>query len=831
MQTIILQMSNVVAALSVEIVSLFGFVLMIRLYRQEGKQRVHLYAALYYFTYFLSWLLSLVGQIAAAHGYIDLGVSLTKIVYQGGLICGPFLFAMAVEAYAKRYKNLQIGAVVAAMIPLAIYAFLVPTERSDWTFINGVIYPASSSWQVILLSMPYIISQLSLLVYALVSYRRTRNWSDIYNAYAGLAILGTVFWSGMVVFTGFSGMMALLIAHASSATACFVVGMIGVRHPNEKIKRNPLLYIRSSIELRTQVYGAAILLICIFAIAVASATMTVSITNRHNRELQNALIMQEVARYENTFTEVMIEAERLNGFMRGIEPADRSAQLQNWVDESNLSVAIVADQGLSVISSSVTDAIGQFDTSRILNAGLERDEMPVWLQNIPNAGWFVCAAIEQAGNKIVVARLLSDKEYDGTMESVRYNLGLLSWLGVSVDFKNNRYVQDETYNYMVAETRRNDGYVSGTLSDGSYFCSAEIVSSNNAVVGYVYLIEDRHMREAETLYIGAILVEISLAIGVFIFLLLRIFSRSTVRPITALAKAAAEVEGGKYDLKLGSDSPDELGQAIRAFDQMAKSLGLRTAELEEKMREQRDLLNYVAHEMKTPVTAMRWALEMIGDMPEMTANGRQVVGEAEIANDRLKDLINDLLELSRLERGILAVNLESFNLNVVIEQVLRELANVQRHGNIAIDWNIDQPDLPPVWADRKRVVQILTNLIGNAIKYSDPGDRVHVSISRADRLSPRGTAGDYLCVKVQDWGIGIPPDQQDKIFSRFYRASNAVESDREGTGLGLHLSRQMIQMQGGDIWFTSAIGEGSTFSMTLPLATSKPIESEKSSEK
>jgi PAS domain S-box-containing protein len=221
-----------------------------------------------------------------------------------------------------------------------------------------------------------------------------------------------------------------------------------------------------------------------------------------------------------------------------------------------------------------------------------------------------------------------------------------------------------------------------------------------------------------------------------------------------------------------------------------------------------EFLAMASHELKTPVTTIKGYTQLLlrSDPGRDEARWRRNLTVLAGQTDRLVALINQLLDISRIQTGVLGFTHTRFDLRQVVEEVLSEQALVA--PDVVL-----QPDLPatpvPVEADRERLIQVVTNLVQNAIKYSGAAGRVAVTM-RVDRPE--------VVLAVQDWGIGIPADQQDEVFGRFFRGRNAARSNYGGLGLGLFIVHQLVEAHGGRIWLESAEGRGSTFYVALPLA-------------
>lgn len=224
----------------------------------------------------------------------------------------------------------------------------------------------------------------------------------------------------------------------------------------------------------------------------------------------------------------------------------------------------------------------------------------------------------------------------------------------------------------------------------------------------------------------------------------------------------------------------------------------------------------VSHELRTPLTAIKGYVEVLlaGMAGELTDRQRHFLQVILNHADRLVNLVNDLLDLSRLEAGRIRLQPEKVELEPLIRDLVRDFRRrVQKENRQLTIKREIEPDLPPVYADPKRTEQILVNLLENAVRYTPDGGTIWVSACRYD--------DDYVVVSVRDTGIGIPPEDQDKIFERFYRGQHPLVLATPGTGLGLPIVRQLVEMQGGKIWLesTGVPGEGTTFYFTIPIYT------------
>jgi signal transduction histidine kinase len=219
----------------------------------------------------------------------------------------------------------------------------------------------------------------------------------------------------------------------------------------------------------------------------------------------------------------------------------------------------------------------------------------------------------------------------------------------------------------------------------------------------------------------------------------------------------------------------------------------------------------VSHEFRTPLTSIRSFSEIVRDNPDLEVEQRQeflkiIVQESE----RLTRLINDILDLAKMEAGQADWEMTEFAPKAVIEQALAATAGLfGKARHITRETQIAD-DLSPIRADADRLTQVIVNLISNAVKFCDK-ERGSVRLEAWEE-------GAFLRIDVQDNGIGIAATDLDKIFERFQQAGDTLTDKPQGTGLGLPICRQILKRFGGDIWVKSELGNGATFSFRLPLA-------------
>ncbi len=242
------------------------------------------------------------------------------------------------------------------------------------------------------------------------------------------------------------------------------------------------------------------------------------------------------------------------------------------------------------------------------------------------------------------------------------------------------------------------------------------------------------------------------------------------------------------------------------------TLTLRDATQEREVsRMKSDFVSFVTHQLRTPLNGIKWMLELAAQEPDVPAGAASYVQDAGDAAARLIKLVNDLLDVSKLERGKFQPERRAVQLGVLTRAVRDEMSVLASDRDLRLTVEGDA-DVQPVVADPLLLRQVLLNLLSNAIKYTERGGRIAVEMAR-----------EGACARwsITDNGIGVPEPSRPKLFEKFYRAENVGAMETEGTGLGLYIVRLILERLGGRIWFEPAPDGGSTFAFTLPLASAR----------
>ena len=415
-------------------------------------------------------------------------------------------------------------------------------------------------------------------------------------------------------------------------------------------------------------------------------------------------------------------------------------------------------------------------------------------------------------------RFLTDQtDTDVLTELSEYHLVNGSWIGVEEAFRqkpHNNYGPGPGYGsppqlFILTDARGvvltpGGGYRIGDTLSLTDRAAGTPITENEIVVGYYVPIRkpyEGQPRELEfiervnrTLLYGAV-------IGAVIALLLGIFlSRTITRPIRELTRATHAVSEGDLFQQVTVRSNDELGELARAFNNMS-------AELSRSVNARKQMTADVAHELRTPLSLILGHAEAVHDgvLPATRENFEIIREEAA----RLEHLVNDLRTLSLADAGELIINLQS----IEPERLIREVASLYQFDtqkkNISLELEVASP-LPAIEVDPARLTQVLTNILDNALRHTSEGGKIVLSAKQTT---------DYVEFSVQDNGPGLPKEDLERIFERFYRTDSSRQRDGAfpgGSGLGLAIAKSIVQAHGGQISAESKAGQGMRVVVRLP---------------
>ncbi|WP_048057902.1 cache domain-containing protein [Methanothermococcus okinawensis] len=382
------------------------------------------------------------------------------------------------------------------------------------------------------------------------------------------------------------------------------------------------------------------------------------------------------------------------------------------------------------------------------------------------------------------------------------------------------FVSEEVYNKVI---KKGETYYGKAFVVNNWYITAytPIKNSDGKIIGMLYV----GMPEKPFIALQNSIKNSIFGVGILGLLIALMVSfvinDKITKPLKELKKGARTIGKGNYNFRVNVNTNDEFGELAKAFNKMAdeirksnEKLKKQAEELEKSYNELKeldklksDIVAIVSHELRTPLTSIKGYVELVldGTMGAITESQKKCL---EIANkniDRLKRLIDNMLDLSKIEHGELEMHMEEINLKELVENVVDTLKPLADEKNINIIYKINDIIMK---GDKDRITQVLTNLIENAIKFSPVNGKVEIQALKE---------GNSVHIKIIDNGPGIPKKDLDRIFDRFYQVDSPEKRIKGGSGLGLAVCKSIIETHGGTIWVESKLGSGSVFHIIIPI--------------
>ncbi|MBU0671343.1 HAMP domain-containing protein [Patescibacteria group bacterium] len=308
---------------------------------------------------------------------------------------------------------------------------------------------------------------------------------------------------------------------------------------------------------------------------------------------------------------------------------------------------------------------------------------------------------------------------------------------------------------------------------------------------------------------------------VIIVILLVIFiSTNITRPINKLIHAAREF--GKGNLTpVNLKRKDELGEFADTFNKMAvninktqKALEVELEKTKELDKQKSEFVSFAAHQLRTPMAGIKWVINMFysGEFGKMNADQKHFLGRAVENSDRMIKLINSLLDITQIEEQKFQYKFEKHDYLSLVKEVIKEQDHEAQKRDVSVIIKKEKDLKSEMVMDIEKLKMSLTNLIDNAIKYSNKNGKVEILIEKK---------GSMLHTEIRDYGLGIPKKEQEKMFTKFFRGNNVLKMETQGSGLGVFIAKDIIDKHGGKISFTSEENKGTTFFIDLPYSQKK----------
>ena len=348
----------------------------------------------------------------------------------------------------------------------------------------------------------------------------------------------------------------------------------------------------------------------------------------------------------------------------------------------------------------------------------------------------------------------------------------------------------------------------GPLADRLERLTNQLVNRAEADMMASIAMSQQSFATSQAVVIGLVLGSIALAL-----VLGYAISWSLVEPVTKIEAQLQRIAGGDFSDRVHVANRDELGALAANVNRMCEELGLVYQQLETANRHKSEFLANTSHELRTPLNAILGYAELIEDniYGEVPAKIREVLQRIQSNGRHLLGLINDVLDISKIEAGQLYLSVTDYSMKDVVATVVTATESLANEKKLVLRAIVPE-NLPTGEGDERRITQVLLNLVGNAIKFTEVGE-IEVRASSEDA---------HFGLSVSDTGPGIPAEERDRIFEEFHQLDTSTTRTKGGTGLGLTISKKIIEMHGGRIWVESEVGHGSTFRFTLPVRLRKP---------
>lgn len=442
----------------------------------------------------------------------------------------------------------------------------------------------------------------------------------------------------------------------------------------------------------------------------------------------------------------------------------------------------------------------------------------------------ISAGVEQAGRSVIVARAENIK----AIQEITEGAGMLGKLDSSepFGFYHHFMVSDEKMNVVASfgsekynfkndtpeHNKLREDVLAGNISEASYesfdhggYTNVLIsvrpvqfaVNGENKIVG---LVETHFLTSSYTDRISALMLRMTIVGALFtvllVMLLIATLERMVVGPLRHYSLVVKKVAEGDLSQKIEHVSKDEIGRFGEMFNSMIESL-------REIDHLKSDFISVAAHQLRTPLSGVKWVLKLMldGDLGSISNDQKEMLKRGYETNEKMIQLVNDLLNVSRIDNKKFGYEFKKDDFSKLLYTLIGNSDLSASQHNIEMQYVNRIGDIPEFIFDADKVMIALQNIVDNAIKYTLPGGKVSVIVEKN---------GDFIEIKVSDTGVGIPKADLSKLFSKFFRATNVIHLQTEGSGLGLFIVKNIIEKHGGKIFVDSVEGKGTTFIVTIP---------------
>lgn len=328
--------------------------------------------------------------------------------------------------------------------------------------------------------------------------------------------------------------------------------------------------------------------------------------------------------------------------------------------------------------------------------------------------------------------------------------------------------------------------------------SCPMIYSNGEVIGVLRYVTSTRLADQQIIFVALICFMVLMMVLVVVLLSSRYYIRSIMIPVAEIIEKAKRIASGSYGVQIQTRYQDEIGELAQTINEMSTKIAQN-----EKM--QADFISQLSHELRTPLTVINgWSETLLAD-ENMDAETRQGLKIISSEAERLTEMVMDLLDFTRMQDGRMTLSVEPTDLRAVFEETVYMYGSRLKQEGIELNYEERDEDIPEISCDPKRLRQVFLNILDNAAKHGGEGKRIDASISYEE---------DAVVVRIRDYGPGIPEDEIPLVKKKFYKGS----SKARGTGIGLAVCDEIVEMHGGTLTLENAQGGGTLVTVRLPSA-------------
>lgn len=329
------------------------------------------------------------------------------------------------------------------------------------------------------------------------------------------------------------------------------------------------------------------------------------------------------------------------------------------------------------------------------------------------------------------------------------------------------------------------------------------VGGNSKIVGLIenHLLASSFADRIVSLELRMLIIGIIFTI-MLVMVLMAILERQVVGPVRRFSDVAQKIAGGDLNQKVEDTSKDEIGQFGKVFNSMV-------ANFRELDQLKSDFISVAAHQLRTPLSGVKWVIKLLldGDLGEVNKEQKEMLNRGYETNEKMIQLVNDLLNVSRIENSKFGYDFKKGDFKKLLNTLIENTEITSKQRNIEVQFVNHAENISYFSFDAEKLLIALQNVVDNALKYTLSGGKVTITVEKQ---------GDYVEIKVSDTGVGVPKEELPKLFSKFFRASNVIHLETDGSGLGLFIVKSVIAQHGGKILVDSIEGKGTTVTVIIP---------------